>query len=331
MKLISLILFILLIQGLACKKYSAEYIEAKSKIERLNYFDTDVKSQEILCLLGKVPSTELSYLMLKGNSLEKIYSFWTYVQRTNADYRKYFPVLVMDTTKIEKEHTGCIIGPPTEVGNIIFDIAENKRSGYGIYKTYPEYLDSISIELVEHLGNRGNINCRLLNLNAPENLYSKVREKAMNGNIPALIGLSGYMREQDISIIKKYLKPDSRVLFYGLACVEKFPHVNFEIDILEIYYSKMNQKHPLIFNYVCQILRKYKSINTENAFNELISNPKKYYYQIIELWHSFEKKEYNHPLRRKIIEKLGKSELERRQTEYRKMDYWQIARAENEY
>ncbi|MBK6698365.1 MAG: hypothetical protein IPG55_00400 [Saprospiraceae bacterium] len=69
-------------------------------------------------------------------------------------------------------------------------MAENKKSGYGIYKHIQNVSDIISMELVEHLVNRGNINCRLLNLNAPENLYSKVREKAMNEIFP-VNGLSG--------------------------------------------------------------------------------------------------------------------------------------------
>ncbi len=326
-----LLLFLVLIQLQSCNHYSTEFFEAKAKIGTLKFFDTGKDGLEVLRLLDNVPTTELLNLMLKGNPLEKIYAFWTYVKKPDSDYRKYFHILVRDTSKVENEQSGCIVFPPTEVGNIVFNIAENRNELLGNYKTYPEYLDSISLEIVEQFEMRGNVNCRIMNLNAPEDLYKKVREKAINGNIPALLGLSGYKKEQDISIIKKYLKPNSRLLFYGLACVEKFPHVNFEEDVLAIYYSKMNQRHPLSFNIVCKLLRNYKTIKTEKAFSELVSNPNKYYYQIIILWHSLEKNDYDHNLKKRIIDKLGKNELDRRLNEYSKMNYWKIAREENGY
>lgn len=314
--------------SLSCQSICLD--EIKKEIENSSVFNNDEKGEEILNSMKSLSLGQLILLMKVGSPLVKLYSFWGYVRRDNSDYRTYFSELVTDTFKVDYSQTGCVRFGPREVGGFIFDIAENLYGHYGNYKTYPDYLDSMATELKSYEGIRGNINCRLTNIKAPEKLYENIRKKAKQGDIPALIGLSSYNKEQDIPMIKVHLKPDAHLLFYGLKCVEKFPHQAFEEDILAIYYSQMSQKHPLTFLSVCKVLRKYKSPKVQAAFNELISNPEKYYFQTIILWYSFDdKKENEHPLKLMLLNKLGKKEIERRSKKYTEMNYWQIASKEN--
>lgn len=325
---VSLLLLVLIPKIIKCQSSCIDSI--KNEIESYGLFNKEEKGKEIIKSMRNLSIGQLIILMKVGSPLVKIYAFWDYVQRDNSDYRNYFPELVTDTFKIEYFHNGCVNFGPRAVGSFIFDIAENLHGSFGKYKTYPDFLDSMALELQSYEGIRGNINCRLMNIEAPEKLYRKIQEKARLGDIPSVIGLSSYNKEQDIPIIKEHLKPNVHSLLYGLMCVEKFPHESFEDDILAIYYSKMNQKHPLIFNLVCEIMRKYKSQKIEAAFTELISNPEKYYFQTIILWHSFDViKECDHPLKKRLLKALGKKEIERRSEEYMGMNYWQIASKEN--
>lgn len=323
-----IILFLIIPAALNCQNICME--EIKNEIEKYGIFNQDKKGKEILTSMRSLSIGQLIILMKVGSPLVKLYSFWCYVQSDNSDYRTYFPELVTDTFKVEYYQTGCVRFGPREVGSFIFNIAENLYGTYGNSKTYPDYLDSMALELQSYEGIRGNINCRLMNIKAPENLYEKLREKAKKGDVPAIIGLSSYNKEQDIPIIKELLKPNTTSMFYGLKCVDKFPHKSFEDDILGIYYLQLNQKHPLTFHSVCKVLRKYKSPKVEEAFTELISYPVKYYFQTIILWHSFDEiKENEHPIKKRLLNKLGIKEIERRSKEYKEMNYWQTASKEN--
>ncbi|MEP7197156.1 MAG: hypothetical protein ABI851_11610 [Saprospiraceae bacterium] len=96
--------------------------------------------------------------------------------------------------------------------------------------------------------------------------------------------------------------------------------------------NEVKKEYSLIFNYVCEILSKNKSPKIDEAFNHLIANPDKYYFQIIDLWNSLDKqKEKGNPIRKNLIKKLGIREINRRLTEYNEMDYWKLATEEKNY
>lgn len=324
MKMLQILIFIFAVSPIGAIGQSK--ILAQVLINDLGQINYSEESKKILVQLELLSFEELSSMMEDGNSLEKVYAFWAYSKKEGADYRKYFPRLVRDTAKVKHTQIGCRVFGPKEVGSHIFDIAENRSGRCGEYKIYPNFLDSMALELESYKGIRGNINCRLMNLDAPEHLYEKLLDKARQGDVPAIMGVANYKKEKDIILIKEHLKPKVQSILYGLMCVEKFPHKDFEEDVLRIYYSKMDLKYPIIFNYVCQVLRKYDSPKVEKAFDELISNPDKYYFQIIGLWHSFEKeKEYDHPLRKRLIAELGMEEIEKRLAEYKEMNYWVVA------
>ena len=188
----------------------------------------------------------------------------------------------------------------------------------------------MALEIATYEDIRGNINCRIMNLQAPPALYDKVRERALKGDTPGIIGLSSYQKEQDIPIIKDLLHTKyPHQILYGLMCVEKFPHPSFEEDILSIYYGLMNKQYPLGFSYVCQILRKYNSLEVDKAFSEVILDPDKYPNQFVLLWLSFEKNmEHSHPMRTRMEKSIGKKEMKKRVAAYEQLDFWKLSNEE---
>ncbi len=322
-----LLLLILLASPTILDGQSKDLTEVRKLIHETSGIWPREKSSEIEKMLNNLSTQDLIQLMQSENSLEKIYGFWGYVRKENGDYRIFFPEMVRDTATVSEDFQQCNWQPPTAVGKYVFDIAED-LGGYGGYVTYPEFLDSIALEITSYEDIRGNINCRIMNLQAPPKLYVKVRERALKGDIPGIIGLSTYKNEEDIHVIKDLLNK-SDYLLYGLMCVEKFPHPAFEKDLLSIFYRQMNQKYPLLFSYLCEILRKYTSQNVEKAFSELISNPDKYPNQIVLLWLSFERNnELNHPMRTRIEKNIGKKEMKKRVIEFKKLDFWNLASEE---
>ena len=325
-----LLLLVLLVSPNILNGQSQDLTEVRKLIHENSGIWPREKTSEIELMLENLSTQDLIQLMQSNNSLEKIYGFWGYVRKKNGDYRIYFPELVRDTATVLEDFQQCNIQPPTSVGKYVFDIAEDLR-GYGGYPTFPEFLDSIALEITTYKDIRGNINCRIMNLQAPPKLYDKVRERALKGDTPGIIGLSSYQNEQDIPIIKDLLHTKyPHIILYGLMCVEKFPHPTFEKDLLSIYYELMKKKYPRLFSYVCQLLRKYPTQNVEMAFNELISNPDKYPNQIVLLWLSFERNnELKHPLRIRMEKIIGKKEMKRRVAEYEKLDFWNLSNEES--
>ena len=329
LKMFKIILLILLISPLSLNGQSNGLIEVRKLIHESSGIWPREKLPEIEAMLENLTLQDLVELMQTENSLEKIYGFWGYVRKENGDYRKYFPALVRDTAKVSEAFQQCNWKYPTAVGKYVFDIAEDLR-GYGGYVTFPEFLDSMAFEIASYEDIRGNINCRIMNLQAPPNLYDKVRERALKGDTPAIIGLSSYQKEQDIPIIINLLQTEyPHHILYGLMCVEKFPHPAFEKDILSIYYRLMNKQYPLGFSYLCQILRKYNTLEAEKAFSTVISNPDKYPNQFVLLWLSFERSnEHSHPMRTRMEKSIGKNEIKKRVAEFEKLDYWKLSNDE---
>jgi hypothetical protein len=303
-------------------------------IESTGKFGDRTQARENLNILSTLNKEDLGQLIEQGKPLTRVYSFWEFVRRDSSDYRRYFSYLIYDQRKIENAAgNGCKVPPPSSVGHLSFDIAEDRRGFYGTRNIYPYFLDSISIamDIRRNWDIRGNVNIRLMNIRSQPELYDRLRDKAANGSIAATIGLSGYNNAKDTLIIRQMLDPRSSKLLYGLMCVQKFPHSAFESDISSVFDHKMKQQYPLGFGFVCELLLQYESKSVSESFDRLLSNPDQYYYHIIQLWVWLQRPDNeNEQLSKQLVKVVGRRELKRRVEEYRNMNYWSIANKANQ-
>ena len=328
---VSVALFVL-IPSDAKGQLSLTVEEIEQRIETAGTFGGQSQSREILEILSTIDATDLDQLITQGEPLTCVYAFWAYSRQDHADFRKYFPKLVYDNRQVEvPQGHGCLVPPPKSVGRCAFDIAQDIRGYYGTRNKFPFYLDSLSIELDirKNWDIRGHVNMCLMNMDSEE-LYPGLRRLAEKGNVSATIGLANYRMSSDTAIIQRLLVPESTRLLYGLMSVEKFPHQAFEQELLSVFNYKMDQEYPLGFGYVCELLMNYDSENVTQAFDRLLANPDKYYYQTIQLWFRLQLRDSKtSELAKRLVKKVGRKELNKRVDAYRQMNYWVIANRAN--
>jgi hypothetical protein len=330
MKTIKLIILflILCLPDVFCQ--SVELINAKKIIHDYGVFDSREDGKKLTSEVAKLNIHDLLELVSSDSSLEKTYAFWAIIKYHDYDYRPLLLGLISDNRPIKFKRVGCKVSRGISTGKIIFQLAENVNNSYGDYSNEGNFLDSLAFEDYDQELNKV-FSQRLFRVEINERNYPKLRKKAFDDVPQAYSRLAQYRKEQDIPFFKKLLNPNSKKLFSGLSCVKIFPHKDFEDDLLVVFEKQLSHKFPYSFTLTCEVLLNYKSENVKNSFDKMFSSPDKYFHHLICLWAVFERtKDFDNPLRNRILNVLDQEEIRRGYKEFSSIEYYGKGRRERE-
>ncbi len=173
-----------------------------------------------------VTVSELQKLTNHQNGVVRCYAFWDLASKDSTSIYKIV-VDHLEDNEIVKTQFGCI-GGAEGVGDFFLNVVTPNRVDNSVYKLSSVQSKKIDSLLLHSDNKRLYAKHELLSRIAPtEYNYNRIREIAIEENIPqSILALSKFRKQQDVPIIEKLLK-GSETEYWGFRCVQYFPDTTF--------------------------------------------------------------------------------------------------------